>query len=95
MEEIEVLPSELLEPEVRKATVCNYTTALSSLYSSQQHIMDDEADNNIESRPCRNPSCSKVTPLLVLSVFSAVFGSSTQFGYNLGVLNNIETVSII
>ncbi len=55
------------------------------------------ADNMEESLGIRRPShnhCTKVTPLLVLSVFSAVFGSSTQFGYNLGVLNNIETVSM-
>ena len=34
-----------------------------------------------------------LTPVLLLSVMAAVLGSSTQFGYNTGVINNPKEVS--
>ena len=39
-------------------------------------------------------SNSRVTTVLLLSVLAAVIGSSSQFGYNLGVVNNSEEVCL-
>ena len=36
----------------------------------------------------------RMKPILALCIISTVLGSSTQFGYNIGVINNPETVIV-
>ena len=36
-----------------------------------------------------------MSPILLLCIIATVFGSSTQFGYNIGVINNPEKVTSI